>query len=59
MLGFSDIDPIIDLEDVPKFISIEDILERSLAMFPDVSKVAIYKTDGTLVAMKDREKLKK
>lgn len=59
MLGFSDIDPIIDLEDIPKFVSIEDILERSLVMFPSVSKVAIYKTDGTLVAMNDREKLKK
>ncbi len=57
MYEFTDFDPIIDESDIPLYISIEDILDRSLKLYTDISAVAIYKTDGTLVVRKDRDDL--
>lgn len=56
MIGFAECDPIIDEDDIPPFISIDDILNRSLNLFKDINAVAIYKTDGTCVQIKEREK---
>ena len=58
MFEFCDRYPIDNETDIPKFDSIEDILERSLNMWPDVEAVAIYKTDGTCVLKKSRTKIK-
>ena len=57
MLGFADCDPIIDEDDIPSFISVDDILNRSLNLYDDVIRVSIYKTDGTLIATKERKNL--
>lgn len=59
MLGFADCDPIIDEDDIPPFISVDDILNRSLNLYDDVIRVSIYKTDGMLVATKGRKNLNK
>ena len=59
MLGFADCAPIIDEDDIPSFISVDDILNRSLNLYDDVIRVSIYKTDGSLVATKERKNLNK
>lgn len=59
MLGFADCDPIIDEDDIPSFTSVDDILNRSLNLCDDVIRVLIYKTDGMLVATKERKNLNK
>ena len=59
MLGFADCAPIIDEDDIPFFISVDDILNRSLNLYDDVIRVSIYKTDGSLVATKERKNLNK
>lgn len=58
MFEFCDMYPIDDESDIPEFVSIEDILDRSLDMWPNIESVAIYKTDGTCVMKKERKKLK-
>lgn len=55
MTDFALVEPIEDESDIPKFISIEDLLNRYLNDIKNIKSVAIYKTDGTLVAMKDKE----
>ncbi len=57
MIGFADCNPIIDEDDIPSFTSVDDILNRSLNLYDDVIRVSIYKTDGTLVATKERKNL--
>lgn len=57
MIGFVEYDPIVDEDDIPTFVSIEDILDRCLDSMKDISGVAIYKTDGTCVEMKKREEI--
>lgn len=57
MIGFADCNPIIDEGDIPSFTSVDDILNRSLNLYDDVIRVSIYKTDGTLVATKERKNL--
>ena len=57
MVSFTKSDPIEDDDDIPEFISTEDLLNRYLTRLPKVSAVAIFKTDGTMIAKKDREKL--
>lgn len=54
MIGFAECDPIIDEDDIPLFVSIDDILERCLNLYNDINEVAIYKTDGTCIQKKDR-----
>ena len=58
MIGFAECDPIIDEDDIPPFVSIEDILGRCLDSMKDISAVAIYKTDGTCVEKRDRKQIK-
>lgn len=57
MIGFAESDPIIDEEDIPKFISIDDLLDRYLLDIKDANKVAIYKIDGTCIGKKSRNNL--
>lgn len=59
MIGFADCDPIIYEDDIPSFTSVDDILNRSLNLYDDVIRVSIYKTDGMLVATKERKNLNK
>ncbi len=54
MIGFAESDPIIDDDDIPPFISVNDILERCLNLYNDINGVAIYKIDGTCVQKKYR-----
>ncbi len=54
MIGFTECDPIIDEDDIPPFISIDDILERCLNLYNDINGVAIYKTNGTCIKKKYR-----
>ena len=58
MIGFAEYDPIIDEDDVPSFISTDDILERCLNLYNDIDGVAIYKTDGTCIQKKYRNVVK-
>ncbi len=56
MIGFADCDPILDEDDIPEFISNEDLLSRYLSI-KDVIASAIYKTDGTLIARLEKENI--
>ena len=53
MFDFTPSDPITDYSDVPRFISISDLLDKYLESVADITGVAIYKVDGTLVAKKE------
>lgn len=55
MFNFADEYPIEDDSDIPEFISNDDLLGRYLNDLPEIDKVAIYKTDGTCVAIKERK----
>lgn len=57
MIGLADCDPIIDEDDIPPFISIDDMLNRCLKLYSDIDGVAIYKTDGTCIAKKEQTSL--
>lgn len=59
MLGFAENNPILEDEDIPPFVSNDDLLDRYLNDLPDVNEVAIYKIDGTLVDKKSRGMVKK
>lgn len=58
MRDFCAIEPILDDKDIPKFVSIDDLLNRYLNDIPEISAVALYKVDGTCVQKKER-KIKK
>ncbi len=53
MFDFTSYEPITDYSDVPRFISISDLLDKYLESVADITGVAIYKVDGTLVAKKE------
>ena len=52
MIGFAECDPIIDEDDIPEFISVDDLLNRYLNEIDDIVAVALYKTDGTCLEKK-------
>ena len=56
MMDFVEMEPIIDENDIPKFISTDDLLDRYLNDVFAAESVAIYKTNGILIAKKDRIK---
>lgn len=58
MIGLAECDPIM-ADDIPPFISIDDILDRCLNLYADINGVAIYKTDGTCISKKNRNNSKK
>ena len=43
MMDFAEVEPIWDESNIPNFVSIDDLLNRYLLDFADVSAVAIYK----------------
>ena len=49
MIGFAECDPIIDNDDIPKFISTADLLNRYLKEMNDVVSVAIYDVNGKCI----------
>lgn len=55
MMDFVEVEPIMDDEEIPSFISIDDMLERYLADMKNITAVAIYKTDGTCIEIKERK----
>ena len=56
MIGFVECDPIMDDDDIPEFISIDDMLDRYLKEVPNADSIGIYKTNGILIAKKERTK---
>lgn len=56
MIGFAECDPIMDDADIPEFISIDEMLNRYLKEVPNAEGIGIYKTNGLLIAKKDRAK---
>lgn len=54
MMDFSNRNPIDDENDIPKFISIDNLLDCYLNDLQEISEVAIYKTDGELIKSKKR-----
>ena len=50
MIGFAKCDPIIDDNDIPKFISTTDLLNRYLKENNKISGVAIYNVNGKCIA---------
>lgn len=57
MMDFVEVEPIEDESDIPKFISIDDTLNRYLSSIKDACAVAIYKTDGTCISKKERKNI--
>ena len=49
MIGFADCDPIMDDDDIPKFISTNDLLNRYLKEIDDIVGVAIYDVNGKCI----------
>lgn len=58
MIGFAKSEPILCEDDIPAFISNDDLLDRYLEEVPLANIVAIYATDGSCVAYKQRENSK-
>ena len=56
MVGFAETNPIIDDDEVPQFISIDDLLNRYLNDLKEITSVALYNVNGEYIASKDREK---
>lgn len=54
MMDFVEIEPITDDDDIPEFISVEDLLNRYLNEINDIVAVALYKTDGVCLQKKER-----
>ena len=43
MIDFVPFEPILDDDDIPPFVSAEDVLNRYLKLYDSISGVAIYK----------------
>lgn len=56
MMDFVDVELVEDEDDIPEFISVEDLLNRYLNEASGITAVAIYKTDGTCIQKKERTK---
>ena len=54
MIGFSLCDPILSDDDIPSFISNEDLLYRCLESVKNASSCAIFNIDGTLIQKLDK-----
>ena len=58
MFHFCDSYPVCNEDEIPKFISNDDLLSRYLNDIPEISAVALYKVDGTCIEKKERQKHK-
>ncbi len=54
MTGFSLCDPVLSDDDIPPFISNEDLLNRCLKSVKNATSCALFKTDGTLIQKLDK-----
>ena len=59
MIGFAENAPILDDDDIPDFVSTEDLLNRYLNNIEDISGVALYNIDGDCIDKVYREKNKR
>ena len=59
MTGFAVCNPIIDTNDIPKFISVDDLLERYLKDMKNITAVAIYNVNGDCIGSKRRKSMEK
>jgi len=55
MFGFTESNPIMDDDDIPAFISTEDLLSRYLDEISDIIGVSLYQIDGTCLQTKFRK----
>lgn len=55
MIDFCNSYPIYDDDEIPEFISIDDLLNRYLNSVKNAKSVAIYTTNGEFVALKERD----
>ena len=53
MIGFAENNPILDEDDIQKFVSNMDLLNRCLKYDTNATSIAIYKIDGTLIEKLD------
>ncbi len=56
MTGFADCDSIIDDNDIPEFISVDDLLNRYLDDMKNITGVAIYNINCDCIGEKGRGK---
>lgn len=54
MIDFASCDPVMDDDDIPEFISVDDLLNRYLENMSDIISVAIYDVNGTIIAKKEK-----
>ena len=54
MVNFCDTYPLLSEDEIPKFISTTDLLDRYLNKLSNINSVALYKTNGELVERRDR-----
>lgn len=59
MFHFCESYPIYDDNEIPPFISIDDLLTKYLNDLPEISAVALYKVDGVCIKIKERQKMDK
>ena len=59
MIGFTESDPIMDYDEIPKFISTNDLLNRYLNEVHDVTGVGIYNINGDCIDKVYRQEVKK
>lgn len=57
MIGLAKSDPIIDENDIPEFVSNNDLLSRCLKFVPNAKKIALYNVNGTLIERLDNNKI--
>jgi len=55
MIGFAECEPIMSDDDIPPFVSNEDLLNRCLDSVKEAIGCAIYKTDGVLIERIDKK----
>ena len=59
MIGLCEVDPIMDDDEIPPFVSVDDLLERNLKFASkDVKGVGLYNVDGTCIGIKMRSQIK-
>lgn len=55
MIGFAENNPILDEDDIPRFVSNKDLLNRCLKYDNNAISIAIYKTNGDLIEKLDTQ----
>ncbi|MDD2377944.1 MAG: hypothetical protein PHE05_03855 [Bacilli bacterium] len=58
MIGFAECEPIMFDDEIPEFVSIDDLLDRFLNDLPDAISIGIYDMKGNCIAKKTRNIIK-